>query len=1464
MYLLFKAEIKTMKHLLKKISLIGAGGVPSTPPPPPPPPAKLTPPKIGIYNPHSSYSHAEIIDLISDGPIEALVNSYGKSLPNSEIFQGIYLDDAPIAQSTFTQSNQGEIFNDYVDTATIMKDFANGVNKNTKMTKSSGFLSKLWNISWDPGADFAVVKWAGGFANEISFLNNNQNTLSVAVTTALVWADTFYFLNIDVESPNLRSSGWVKQNTDFSANDVSAGTLWPSKLHYYKKNNAELHTLGTQGLTGTVVNALNQFNSIKDNASINQYEREIIKKKIAKIESFYKNNKPGKRFFQASSETRYIPSETASGWNKTAPSPFNIMHSNQCFLVIPITTTFNKTSLVSIGLKPGSNTSAVENGKLLNFNFYLKDSEISSENFFDCIVPEINDQNQFTGRVYGFIAIKIDTQTGNSLFYTNFQKTVNIGYFTYTNFFDIKPGNSIYVDNNTLNQTYLNNLLKTSSLSFSRQALTSTTVVKYNYNNILSEIKYGTNNQKPLAFFSKLYLDKPYKQKLIGPFRATGQVRRFSEISNLLNPTSKTSPSLVGGTPNLAGGTNVEGSLDSNRASEKGSYTEANQTFDENAIAFTHVVENPETVSAIVSITINELTDTLTKTTDIDGNTPNTDGSNPNLEAPGTKIPAVVNIRIETGKQKNNEILEPKTYDYSIYGIIANAATIDFGNPENDITKYNFISTPANQSINTPFLLPTLSSTEINSDIKRYIRVYKISTETYSVLLRREVFIDKVTEIVNSKFSYPFCAIVGSKIDARSLSSIPIRSFDCRLKKVKIPHNYHIMENGYDIRYQKSKTTYETSGRKRIYHGDWNGGFKIGWTDNPAWILYDILINKRYGLGQYFDESQINIWDLYKIGRYCDAVDDDGYFIGVSDGRGGLEPRFSCNVLFNSSTKLFDAINIISNLFRGSVFFSRSEINFVDDRPKEPTALFNNTNVKDGFFNYITNKKDDIFNTVEVAYLDRFDNFKTKIELIEDFEDIRQRGPLKTVVNTIGVTSKSMAKRIGRHVIWQTTKENEAIEFTAGLESLLCKPGDLIIVDDELRTRNINCGRILDIDVENRRLTLSNQYDDVNFDGYIEIYTPTGFDTRKELELKASLSKSRMDFFTIKPQTTNQTINLITGSYRFSSYDINNTAIYSGYNSTLKQKTFCYYDDDKKGWIFSTGFLNKSTSLYDKVICYTNSTSVDAIDDYPKYLFVETSDSTTPGQSAIFNGIMIDPLTQGNMINGGIYDNEIIIESPRQITKYQISGVTTNINDGSIVYLHPNNFNLNLLTVVQPGSSYRIGIKSRLNQIYKVISIREQEQNEYFVVATKYDSGKWSAIENDNVIENPQQVFYDSSNLNKRITSLGTPTNLFLDIINEDADTFDITGTFNSSHNNFKITVENKAVGFLFETTTSSKAFGIENLNDLGRYDLTVQAISTNSSNLNSYPAKTHKFIGYQKTDQNQFDRPYVETFTII
>lgn len=1401
-----------MKHLLKKISLMGAGGKPDKPKPPPP--AKLEPPKIGKYPPYASYNQIEIVDLLCEGPIHGLVNSAGRDLEPENILQGIYLDDTSIVSNTALSNSSSEIFNDYALTVFVkLKELAGLLRQSKNCGKGSGFFQDIHNRT----------------NGKLDTLVNARSTnILYKGALSLRW-DTSYdrwkFVAFDYYCPALNADGW-ETNTNYSLTALNEGTVSfiNDPLYCYKKENIEVHSLSTAKYSSLAAGCMKQFANMLNGTTASSYEKEILTKKIELIQSTLFRN----------THSQY---HTMGEWWW----PYSI--GGWIFFKVA-----DSDTPLDIGFKSGvtqAQKKAVLNNKVIDFAFILKESSLEPNTVIDCIIPQIDTNGEFTGKVYGFIAIKIPVITYAEVWSNNYY---------YSSFFMV---------DSQIPDIFLTALGSVSLLGFTKNiSQTSSSNNKYNYNNVLCEVKYGEGEQTPLNYFSKLYFDTDYKNKLLGPFRSMAQIRRFTEALNLLNPTNITTPALTGGGPTLSltsTTTNYEGSADSERLSGKGSYTEVQQTFDEEAVPITHYVENIETASVIVTILINELTDTLTKALDIDGVSTNTTYQ----ENPGTKIPTLVTINIITGKDIKGTISTHKNYTYTIFGNIPSACSIDFGNPNNDMTKLNFITYASGAEFNNPIELPTLSEDEQTKGGKRFVKIYKVSAETHSVLIRKEIYVEKITEIINSQFSYPFSALVGSKIDARNLSSVPMRSFDCRLKKIRVPANYNILEDGYDIRYQQSKDDYERAGRKKIYDGDWNGLFKVAWTDNPAWILYDILTSKRYGLGTYIDESQINVWDLYKIGRYCDAVDDNGYYFGVSDGRKGLEPRFSCNILFDSPIKVFDALNVISNLFRGSVFFSSSEINFSDDRPRDPVCIFNNTNIKDGIFNYISNKKEDIFNTVEVAYLDRFDNFKTKIELVEDLEDIRKRGAQKTVVNTMGVTSKAMARRIGQHIIWQTVKENQAIEFVAGLESLFCKPGDLILIDDELKTRNINCGRVLEVDVSNNSLRLDNAYDEVNFDKNITLYTPTGFLTKDELFDKAVTARNRYSSFIIR--SGNNDINALTGEYFFDKYDSFNMPVYTGYHITQKHNLQCYYKHAASGWVIATGNSKLNVPFDEKVITPTREL-YQPVDLSTLYLRTDRVGSTI----AISGDV-----TYNNLYGGGIHDNEIITTSPRQITKYFISGIS-GVNDGSIVYLDPRNFNLNLLSIIEPGTTYRIDLKSPfVDEVYKVISIREENQNEYLIVATKYDKNKWSDIENDIFIENTQSLFYANQGLSK-IKTLTQPNNLFFDIINENNSTFDITGSFYTHHpsHNQKITLENKAVGYTNQITifppppgTSSsnyQAFLFSGLTDLGKYDLTVQTTSVASDWLDSYPAKTHKFIGYQKTELSVYDRPYIENFTIL
>jgi len=1436
-----------MKHLFSKTSIYGAGWKPKNPspsPPPPPPPAKLEPPKLGDYQIFSSHSNAEMIDLLSDGPIHGLVNAFGRDLEEQDILQGIYFDDTPIAISTQDDKNSSEIFKENLDVSNEVKDFGETLTRDTSADRNTGFFSKLFSPF--TSKNFSRTTYYGSYSAIGLLANSNKGAVFIATTQFGVQPANqnlpsvkFNYI-VEYESPNFHMAGWGNTRNN------------PGTILY--KGNQQVHWWNETVLSeySTIQIAKNNFQKLQSAKNINKYENQIIQKKLDIIDKILSTQ--GKY---------YTTIVDGSGHNALYTAK-----THHILYVISVTPTFDKKSYKTIGLNSGVNSACVdENNKLKDFVFYF--NNISDKNLpivpYDCIVPEINNNNEYTGRVYGFYAfyIKVD----------NKKETVS---------FDDKAHIPLHVYKAKVHQTLINAFRDPGALSFCLNITGGNLsgLDKYNYSNVACEIKKGMHNQRPLSLFNKVYIDSEYNSKLLGPFRQYGQIRRFKEKTRMLLAPNKvlTSAQLTIGVSRLYFdhselSTNIEGSLDNERQGP-GSFHHGKTMFDEEVIAATHVIENPEVDSVIVSLRINELKDTLTKQMDIDGSAGAKDYSDGainnynNYASPekraniGSDLPTVVTIRIETGKIKNETFYNKKSYDYTIYGYIPSPVVIDFGNPNNQrLNDYDFITKSKNREINDPYVLPELLTSENPSEVKRYVRVYKVSTETNSVLIRKEVFLAKITEIIDTRFSYPYCALVGNKIDARSISSIPMRSYDCRLKRIKVPSNYTIIKNGYDVRYQNSKKEYESrSDKELIYDGDWNGEFSMGWTDNPAWILYDMLTNKRYGLGQYLEESQINVWELYKIGRYCDAVDDNGFFIGVSNERGGLEPRFSCNIMFSQATKIFDAINIVANLFRGSVFFSNSEINFVDDRPREPIALFTNSNVKDAAFNYISNKKDDIFNVVEVAYLDKNDNFKTKIEYIEDSEDIRNRGPQKTVINTVGVTSKSMARRIGQHAIWQTTKENQGIEFVAGLESLLCKPGDLIIVEDDLKNRKINCGRILDIDINNRQLRLDNPYDENNFNGYIEVYTPTGEKTKEELTKLASLGRERFNSFEVKQTFKSKDYESLTGQYIFSKY-IGTKGFYTGQNKNTK--TFCYYDEDLDGWVFSTGLAFQKNNIYDKVISNATTSNINQVTGLFRY---NVNEQRPKGKELIVGTALSNKFLfsdEGNSF-GGILDDEINTQGVRQISKYQISSVVTNILDGSIVTLNEDNFNLNLLKFVQPGSPYRCQLKDTENQIYKVISVREENQNEYTVVGTKYDTGKWSYIENDTFIENPQQVFY-SKTFNQVLESLPAPHSLYLDSYNERSSNFSITGSFKVSRGNlFKIKLENKAVNFSFELDTDQKSFNITGLNDLGKYELTVQNISSNGKNLNSYPSQTQKFIGYQKTDVSDYDRPFIQNFTII
>jgi hypothetical protein len=295
--------------------------------------------------------------------------------------------------------------------------------------------------------------------------------------------------------------------------------------------------------------------------------------------------------------------------------------------------------------------------------------------------------------------------------------------------------------------------------------------------------------------------------------------------------------------------------------------------------------------------------------------------------------------------------------------------------------------------------------------------------------------VHSITEFYSDRFSYPETAMVLSKFDGRYFDSIPNRSYKLRLLKVKVPINYDPITKNYS--------------------GPWNGKFKVAWTDNPAWCFYDLVSNKKYGLGKYINVDLIDKWGLYEIAQYCDEL--------VDDGSNGLEPRFKCNLYITNKEEAYKVLNDMASIFRGILYYSAGQIIVSQDSPKDPIYIFNNSNVIGGNFIYSDASKKSRKTVAFVRFNDELDNYKPAIEYVEDQNSIMKYGIRETEISAFGCTTRNQARRLGKWLLVTENQETELIDFEIGLEGNFVKPGDIIQVYDQNRKNQIYGGRTLEL-----------------------------------------------------------------------------------------------------------------------------------------------------------------------------------------------------------------------------------------------------------------------------------------------------------------------------------------------------------------------------------------------------------------
>ncbi len=315
------------------------------------------------------------------------------------------------------------------------------------------------------------------------------------------------------------------------------------------------------------------------------------------------------------------------------------------------------------------------------------------------------------------------------------------------------------------------------------------------------------------------------------------------------------------------------------------------------------------------------------------------------------------------------------------------------------------------------------------------VKVERVNADSKSQRLQNNTIWASYTEIIETQFAYPNTAILGIRFDSEYFSSIPNRTYEIYGIEMKVPSNYNPFE--------------------RTYTGFWDGTFKIAWTNNPAWILYDLMTNKRYGLGWRLGEFNVDKWALYQAAQYCDQM--------VPDGFGGQEPRFTCNAWLTNQRKAYDVINDICSIFRAMPVWNGREFTVVMDRPADPVWTYTNANVISGEFSYQYSAQKARHNEIHIEYIDADDSYERKIEVVSDDDLIRRHGLNVKKVTAFACTSRGQAFRTGKWILETERLETKTVTFAVGAEGLMHIPGDIIrVADCDYADTNIG-GRVLDI-----------------------------------------------------------------------------------------------------------------------------------------------------------------------------------------------------------------------------------------------------------------------------------------------------------------------------------------------------------------------------------------------------------------
>jgi len=319
------------------------------------------------------------------------------------------------------------------------------------------------------------------------------------------------------------------------------------------------------------------------------------------------------------------------------------------------------------------------------------------------------------------------------------------------------------------------------------------------------------------------------------------------------------------------------------------------------------------------------------------------------------------------------------------------------------------------------------------------IKVERVNKDSNSSLLTNAFSWSSITEIKYAKLAYPNSALVALRVDSEQFSSIPERKYLVKGVRVAIPAGVTVDPDTGRIIYPENFV--------------WNGTFAAAtWTSCPAWILYNLLTNTRYGFGSHIDTAQLDKYAFFAASRFSNAL--------VNDGFGGQEARFSCNTTIQTAEESFKLVNDLLSVMRCQGFWAAGSLTIEQDAPKDAAYLFTNANVTGEGFSYSGSSLKTRPTVVVVSYLD-IDLQDTAYEVVEDHDGIAKYGVVRKEFSAFACTSRGQAARIGKWILYSEKFEKEVVAFTTSLDAgQVVRPGMVIQIADPVISGARKGGRI--------------------------------------------------------------------------------------------------------------------------------------------------------------------------------------------------------------------------------------------------------------------------------------------------------------------------------------------------------------------------------------------------------------------